>query len=631
MNPIKRRPACRTTAFKFLPVLAGLLWPAIASAAPQTIAMTYQGRLTDAGDVVNDTVDLRFALYDAEVGGAIVGSALLHEDVPVVDGVFTVELDFGASAFKGDARWLEIGVRPGPDAGLDPYTTLSPRQPLTSAPTAWYSMRPWAPTAEGGYAISLPTNVGEINGVGIGTGSLTPAARLHVRTGGFFPPEAMRIEDGFARSQLRIATPESAGRAELQAWNGQTNAAGSLSLNVNGGNVGIGTDNPLAKLDVAGALYAEYMQIGFNIPTSSLFIDSQNVNNIQGDPLILQGFSQGPVQTGGDLSVAGHLDLGGDLSIGGSILGDVGIGTTSPASELHVNGTTTTNAIQIGSAFPASGVVIDQQNIDTIQGDPLRLQKQSLGPVQVGGDLEIDDRILISGPANTSVTSVGKLFVNTGHIVVSNNYGLVMANAAGTGIGAAVDSNPDETLGLWAKGAQRATVGESNGKGTFTTDILILRGGADIAEPFDVNSHEGAEGRQQGEGGRSKSSVQPGMVVSIDPANPGELRVSSNAYDARVAGIISGAGGVNPGLTLQQDGTRADGEHPVALTGRVYVYVDADANGAIQPGDMLTTSITPGHAMKATDRDRSFGAIIGKAMTGLESGRGLVLVLVNLQ
>ena len=66
------------------------------------------------------------------------------------------------------------------------------------------------------------------------------------------------------------------------------------------------------------------------------------------------------------------------------------------------------------------------------------------------------------------------------------------------------------------------------------------------------------------------------------------------------------------------------------MTGRVYCRADASA-GAILPGDLLTTSDTPGHAMKATDHDRAQGAVIGKAMTGLKEGHGLVLVLVSLQ
>jgi hypothetical protein len=83
-------------------------------------------------------------------------------------------------------------------------------------------------------------------------------------------------------------------------------------------------------------------------------------------------------------------------------------------------------------------------------------------------------------------------------------------------------------------------------------------------------------------------------------------------------------------MLMGQQGTAADGQYPVALTGRVYVWVDA-AYGAVEPGDLLTTSDTPGHAMKVSDYAQAQGAILGKAMTGLASGRGLVLVLVTLQ
>jgi hypothetical protein len=121
------------------------------------------------------------------------------------------------------------------------------------------------------------------------------------------------------------------------------------------------------------------------------------------------------------------------------------------------------------------------------------------------------------------------------------------------------------------------------------------------------------------------------MVVSIDPAHPAKLTVSGQAYDRLVAGVVSGAGGIETGLIMAQRGTsEADGQFPVALTGRVYVFVDA-AFGAVQPGDLLTTAPTPGHAMKVTDFPRAQGAVIGKAMTGLAAGRGLVLVLVSLQ
>ena len=120
------------------------------------------------------------------------------------------------------------------------------------------------------------------------------------------------------------------------------------------------------------------------------------------------------------------------------------------------------------------------------------------------------------------------------------------------------------------------------------------------------------------------------MVVSIDPESPGNLVVSNRAYDRKVAGIISGAGGVKPGMLMGQKGSKADGTRPVALTGRVFCRADA-SDFHIEPGDLVTTSVTPGHAMKVTDYAKTQGAILGKAMTKLEKGQGLVLVLVSLQ
>lgn len=154
--------------------------------------------------------------------------------------------------------------------------------------------------------------------------------------------------------------------------------------------------------------------------------------------------------------------------------------------------------------------------------------------------------------------------------------------------------------------------------GNLQTTILTIVGGADIAEPFNIHADSPI------------ATIRPGMVVSIDPARTGELRVASTAYDHTVAGIISGANGVNPGLTLAQPGSIADGKHPVAMTGRVWVLADA-ASSPIRPGDLLTSSDNPGHAMKATDRSRAGGATIGKAMSSLDAGTGYVLVLVNLQ
>ena len=159
--------------------------------------------------------------------------------------------------------------------------------------------------------------------------------------------------------------------------------------------------------------------------------------------------------------------------------------------------------------------------------------------------------------------------------------------------------------------------------GLVSVNALQITGGADFSENFDINAVETSSELAPGK-------VKPGMVVSIDPTNSGKLRLSTRSYDRRVAGIISGAGGVKPGMVMSQEGTLADGKHPVALSGRVYCWVDA-SHGAVKVGDLLTTSTTPGYAMKAMNRAKAQGAILGKAMTSLKEGKGLVLVLVTLQ
>ncbi len=115
--------------------VAACISPALAD--PLTSAITYQGELQNGGVPVNGNVDIRVTLYNAAVGGGAVAGPLFRPGVSVVGGRFTLsDLDFSAAAF-GEARWLQIEVRSPSDPGnTTPFTTLSPRQPVTSAPTA---------------------------------------------------------------------------------------------------------------------------------------------------------------------------------------------------------------------------------------------------------------------------------------------------------------------------------------------------------------------------------------------------------------------------------------------------------------------------------------------------------------
>lgn len=175
----------------------------------------------------------------------------------------------------------------------------------------------------------------------------------------------------------------------------------------------------------------------------------------------------------------------------------------------------------------------------------------------------------------------------------------------------AVAGDCDVTGALHTKG-NHICDGDLHTKGNHIVDGDIQLAGADYAEDFDIVDLEGAE---------------PGTVMVLDDS--GGVRVSDEAYDRRVAGVISGAGGYKPAVILDRQGTGSN-RRPLALMGKVYCWADAAA-APIAIGDLLTTSSTPGHAMKAVNQAQAFGAVIGKALRPLAGGRGLVPILVALQ
>jgi hypothetical protein len=186
-----------------------------------------------------------------------------------------------------------------------------------------------------------------------------------------------------------------------------------------------------------------------------------------------------------------------------------------------------------------------------------------------------------------------------------NNGGLFGSNDAG---GFGVIAVSDAGIGLSAKGGRLAARFE--GDVEVTGDIRLAN--ADCAEDFDVACLE---------------QVEPGTVMVIN--SEGALEPSDRAYDKRVAGVISGAGNYKPGIVLDKQASSTN-RMPIALMGKVYCKVDA-SYGAIEVGDLLTTSPNTGHAMKADDPLKAFGAVIGKALQPLDEGQGLIPILIALQ
>ncbi|GGQ85752.1 hypothetical protein [Streptomyces flaveolus] len=171
-------------------------------------------------------------------------------------------------------------------------------------------------------------------------------------------------------------------------------------------------------------------------------------------------------------------------------------------------------------------------------------------------------------------------------------------------------------VGVHGRGGRLAGFFEGN---VEVTGDLVLTGG-DVAEQFDVAVQ-----------GTGTDRLGPGTVVTFD--DEGALTPCADAYDRRVAGVVSGAGDRVPALVLDRRepgaGRAGTVRQAVAVTGKVWSRADASSR-PIHVGDLLTTSPTPGHTMVATDRDAAFGAVLGKALTPLVSGTGMVLVLVGL-
>lgn len=195
-----------------------------------------------------------------------------------------------------------------------------------------------------------------------------------------------------------------------------------------------------------------------------------------------------------------------------------------------------------------------------------------------------------------------------------------------------VCDNPAGGTGVYGKcnsGLAGWFDGKTNVSGVLTAlDDLHVTGNVFLEKDLHVTGNVFLEGADLAEqfvvvGDRLAG---PGSVVVL--AGDDSVRVSDEAYDHRVAGVVSGARGYRPAVILDQ--RPGVDRYPLALTGKAWCNVDADIC-PIHVGDLLTTSSTPGHAMRAIDAGRAFGAVVGKSLGNLESGRGVLLILVALQ
>lgn len=256
-----------------------------------------------------------------------------------------------------------------------------------------------------------------------------------------------------------------------------------------------------------------------------------------------------------------------------------------------------------GDIFIKNSAGVDTMNFAGATGSLTLGGTGADGDMHLKNSLAVETVSIVGGSATMTLGASGtggdivmKSSNGNNAIVMTANSGLITLGGDGNGGDIVLKNNLDiDTIKI---------IGQ-------TGDIEFLN--ADFAEEFDIAEAE-------------LETAVPGTVMCLN--GDGSLVPSTEAYDSKVAGIIAGAGNFKPGIVMDKKGGYS--RRAVAMVGKVYCYADA-ANGAIEAGDMLTTSHRKGYAMKATDREKAFGATIGKALGSLPSGTGLIPVLVTLQ
>jgi hypothetical protein len=555
----------------------------------QGTAINYQGRLNDGSLPATGLYDFTFAVFDVQVGGAALAGPDVYNAEPVTNGLFNVSLDFGPGIFTGPARWLEITVRTN---GVSDPMVLTPRTPLLPTPYAIFADKAGAVAS------------GTLTAEQLNSGGVPPA-----------PGQFLTYDGG----NFLWRDPVVDG-----VWSVLNNNAYH-----DAGKVGIGTMTPANKLTV-------------HTPTLEYGIEHTDGDIRLGT---FVGRATGYLGTLSNHKLTFFANDNGLENMTMTLIpgGNVGIGTSGPLTPLEVIGivrSTRINGlpqyIQLNGGDSGSIKLTAQSNLDAEKN--LFIENLS-GQATPGPNNNMQFVLGTTAARSTKMTISKEGFVGIGtaapqdklHLYdpersvshrietggFDNSWSRVeFANANGQwNVGTSRSFNSDQFF-IHRQGEPISFAIETNGNaflhGTMSCKVLTIRGGADVAEPFTM-----------------PEEIAKGSVVVIDDAHPGQLKLSTEAYDTRVAGIVSGANGINPGIALQQEGVVEGGQN-VALSGRVYVQADA-AFGAIKPGDLLTTSDTRGHAMKVTEHGKAQGAILGKAMSGLKDGKGMVLVLVTLQ
>ncbi len=465
-----------------------VLRSATAVPPPVPTTFTYQGQLKDDGVPATGDYDMRFSLYDAPSSGAMVGAPLVFDGasgnptpISVVQGLFQVELDFG-SEFDGTALWLHVDVRPH---GVGSYTPLTPRQPLTPVPFALYALDgpggagPW--TTNGGHIHN--TNTGNV-----GVGTDTAAAKLHVagdiRCDGPFgivthnPNDTRSVAalgwfNNVARIRIGGDGPGAVGGLDIQKTGDRSlmriydsgDAWFRGGLDVTGdtwfrSSVGIGTTAPSADLHVMGDGTLTAVRVS-NGGGCSMTNTGLIVADICGSAraATFYGVTSNTLVSIANDGAGKAAVFGGDVTFAG---GEVGIGTSSPATKLHITGGT--DSAPTGGGFLVLGdttganISIDNNEIMARTNgvtSPLFLNNNG-GDIICGGPIDIGYEIVVDQSAGARANAdcpAGKKALGGGCDCISGteeDFDIIVSRPYQSGDGWHCQCSPVETSVAYA-------------------------------------------------------------------------------------------------------------------------------------------------------------------------------------
>lgn len=633
-------------------ILLGVM-AALAGAQALPTVFTYQGQLQDGGSGVNaSSARFLFRLWDAETSGGQVATEVTVYPVVVTDGIFTAAIDFGGSAFTGPARWLEVGVDV---TGGTTYTWLTPRQRLTSAPTALYAP-PWQINTSGihyqggfvgvgtdapSYALDVRSShsdraVSGINGDGTGTksgvyGETGSSDGRGVQGYAGHTSGAVRGVYGWVRSPngFGVYGANTASTGSGVGVYGEASSASGYAGYFNGrgyfgGALGIGIASPTTQLDVAGTVKATGLQI--TTSPQSGYVLTSDTNGVA----TWQAPAAGSI--GGSGTPYYLARFTGSTTLGSSVIyessgGNIGIGTTSPGTKLHVEGTVRMTGFRL-STTPQTGYVLtsDANGAGTWQA------------AASGFSLPYSGSVSSTSPG-FAVTNTGTAIGSSAIVGIINNAGSSSDAAAGSfsadgSNGHAVAATGDKGTTVYAQytgTTGTAYYGFSTGVGAASLSCNSVGGYGIKAVTTATNQSTSARGGwfesngATGAGVYARSTGTYAPAVSADAEGAEATAVYANATGAGGTGLIAKgaykAAKFYGNVELYEYGTT----NKVIELGKGLDYAEgfdvSDETSQVPPGSVLVIDPkSPGKLARSSHAyDRRVAGIVAGA-SGLGSG-----------